>query len=34
MIDAHVDGDVEALDYFNLFKTLISFEVNFSLYFN
>jgi hypothetical protein len=31
MIDTLVDDDAEALDYFNLDKTLISVKVNFSL---
>jgi hypothetical protein len=34
MIDAQVDDDAEVLNSFNLDKTLISDQVNFSLYFN
>jgi hypothetical protein len=33
-IDAQVDGHVEALNSFHVDKTLISVQVNFSLYFN
>jgi hypothetical protein len=34
MIDAQMDDDVESLDSFNLDKTLIYVQINFSLYFN
>jgi hypothetical protein len=33
MIDAQMDGNAEALDSFNLGKTLISIQVNFSFFF-